>query len=99
MVISPVSPLRFVPQVTPLKAPGKSDPGSSFQSLLQNAIQNVETFRQDADTKVNSFLSGESDEVHDVVMATQRAELSFELFQGVRNKVVQAYQEIMRMQL
>ncbi len=99
MVISPGSPLRPVPQITPLKATGKTDQSSAFQSMLENAIHNVEAFRQDADNKVNSFLSGESDEVHDVVMATQKAELSFELFQGVRNKVVQAYQEIMRMQL
>jgi len=99
MVITPASPLRSLPQIAPLKVPGIADAGAGFQSVLQDAIHNVESFRKDADTKVSAFLSGESDEVHDVVMATQKAELSFELFQGVRNKVVQAYQEIMRMQL
>jgi flagellar hook-basal body complex protein FliE len=48
---------------------------------------------------VQSFLAGEGGELHSTIMATQRAELSFELFQQVRNKVVSAYQEIMRMQM
>jgi flagellar hook-basal body complex protein FliE len=76
---------------------GTSD--GAFQSVLNNAIQSVDGFQKTADTKVNQFLSGEGDELHRVVMSTQQAELSFELFQQVRNKVVQAYQEIMRMQM
>ncbi len=67
--------------------------------MLNSAIQSVESSRQNAEAQVAGFLSGEGQEIHQVVMATQRADLSFELFQGVRNKVVQAYQEIMRMQM
>jgi flagellar hook-basal body complex protein FliE len=48
---------------------------------------------------VERFLSGEGEELHQTVMATQQAELSFELFLQARNKVVSAYQEIMRMQM
>ena len=99
MVITPVSPLSAVVPQTPLAPVGLAGDKSAFRSVFQNAVQNVENFRADAETKVSGFLSGETGEVHDVVMAAQRAELSFELFQGVRNKVVQAYQEIMRMQL
>ena len=47
----------------------------------------------------NGFLLGENEELHKVAAATQQAELSFDLFLQVKNKVVQAYQEIMRMQL
>ncbi|MCL4851471.1 MAG: flagellar hook-basal body complex protein FliE, partial [Bryobacteraceae bacterium] len=43
--------------------------------------------------------SGEAEEVHQAVLATQQAELAFEMFLQVRNKVVQAYQEVMRMQV
>ena len=48
---------------------------------------------------VNRFLAGENEEIHNVVLNTQRAELAFEAFLQVRNKVVNAYQEIMRMQM
>src|SRR4051812_49331147 len=99
MVITPVSPLSSVVPSIPVTPSALSGGKSPFHSVFQDAVQNVENFRADAENKVNSFLSGETDEVHDVVMSAQRAELSFELFQGVRNKVVQAYQEIMRMQL
>lgn len=45
------------------------------------------------------FMTGENDEIHDIALAGQQAELSFELGLQVRNKVVNAYQEIMKMQL
>ena len=64
-----------------------------------SAIQNVEGSRQNASASVEQFLSGEGDELHTTILATQQAELSFELFLQVRNKVVSAYQEIMRMQM
>jgi len=59
----------------------------------------VEAFGQDATSSVQRFLSGEGEELHSTILATQRAELAFEMFQQVRNKVVSAYQEIMRMQM
>ncbi len=59
----------------------------------------MEQTRNEAAQSVENFLSGEGEELHTTVLATQRAELSFELGLQVRNKVVQAYQEIMRMQL
>ena len=71
----------------------------SFRDTLSEAVRQVEGFRHDADTKVGNFLAGEGEDLHTVALATQRAELSFELFQQVRNKVLQAYQEVMRMQV
>jgi flagellar hook-basal body complex protein FliE len=59
----------------------------------------VEAIGRDASASVERFLSGEGEELHTTIMATQRAELAFELFLQARNKVVSAYQEIMRMQM
>jgi flagellar hook-basal body complex protein FliE len=70
-----------------------------FQALLNQSISSVEQTRANAETSVDRFLSGEGEELHRVALATQQAELSFELFMQVRNKVVQAYQEMMRMQV
>jgi flagellar hook-basal body complex protein FliE len=52
-----------------------------------------------ADQSVQSFLSSENEDVHMAALAVQRADLSFSLFQQVRNRVVAAYQEVMKMQV
>ena len=70
-----------------------------FADLLSDAISRVEGYRASADQAVNRFVHGEEEEVHKVAIATQQAEMEFNLFLQVKNKVVQAYQEVMRMQL
>ncbi len=70
-----------------------------FGNLLEAAIDRVELSHNTAETAVNQFVSGEENEIHSTVMAVQRAELDFELALQVKNKVVSAYQEIMRMQI
>ena len=74
-------------------------PTGEFQSLLAGAIQRVEKFQTDASQSVDQYLSGEGGELHTAAVAMQRAELSLDLFLQTRNKVVSAYQEIMRMQM
>lgn len=78
--------------------PGPKGP-QGFGSVLQDAVSRVDGFHKDAAKKVDSFLSGENEDLHTTILATQRAELAFEMFQQVRNKIVQAYQEVMRMQV
>jgi flagellar hook-basal body complex protein FliE len=91
--IAPVTGISLPAQ--PSSTSSKS--GGAFQDVLSNAIQEVEAFGKNASTSVNRFLSGEVEELHSTILATQRAELSFDLFLQMRNKVVSAYQEIMRM--
>jgi len=55
--------------------------------------------QKSAEAEIGRFLRGEGVDLHQVALAQQQAQLSFELFLQVRNKVVQAYQEIMRMQI
>jgi flagellar hook-basal body complex protein FliE len=73
--------------------------GNSFQSVLTDAISKVEGFQQNADASVSRFLSGEGEELHHVAIAGQQAELSFQLFMQVRNKITAAYQQVMQMQV
>ena len=94
--ILPVSPGALPETIRPA---GDARGGGAFSDVLSSAIQNVEAFGQDATSSVQRFLSGEGEELHSTILATQRAELAFEMFQQVRNKVVSAYQEIMRMQM
>ncbi len=98
---APILPVSNVPAALPeLASPAKSGPaGGEFGAVLETAIRGVENIRQKSTQAVEKFLSGEGEELHTTVLATQRAELAFELFLQVRNKVVQAYQEVMRMQM
>ena len=72
---------------------------SQFASVLEGAIEHVEKSRENAADSVRRLLGGESDELHGTVLETQKAELEFEMFLQVRNKVVNAYQEVMKMQV
>jgi len=78
---------------------GGKGSGGGFQAALSDAIGRVEQFQQNSQDAIGKFMSGEDEEVHKVALATQQAELSFDLFLQVRNKVVAAYQEVMRMQM
>jgi flagellar hook-basal body complex protein FliE len=95
-----ITPISGAALSAPISAPGASRGEKGFGDVLSEAIRSVETTGQNAGDSVERFLSGESGEdLHTTVLATQRAELSFELFMQMRNKVVSAYQEIMRMQM
>jgi len=91
--ISPVSIPGFEKSSTPSPA------GTSFGDLLKEAVSRVDGYQKGADVAVEKFLKGEDEDLHRVAMTTQQAEVSFELFLQMKNKVMQAYQEVMRMQV
>lgn len=76
---------------------GSSPGAGSFANALGAAVSQVERAQSSAATAVSDLLIGGKGDVHNVALATQRASLSLELFQQVRNKFVSAYQEIMKM--
>jgi flagellar hook-basal body complex protein FliE len=98
---SPIAAVSAAPAIAAPKLDSLSSQqsGGEFKSFLNSAIQHVSTAQNNANAAVQSFLSGETDELHSTILATQRADLEFDLFMQVRNKVVSAYQEVMRMQV
>jgi len=96
---APIAPISqpVLPEIaSPATAPRS---GGGFQDAFAAAIQAVESSGRLASHSVEQFLSGEGEELHTTLLATERAQLTFELFLQARNKVVSAYQEIMRMQM
>ena len=77
-------------------AAGASDGGSSFDDTLKRLVDSVEGSSEQANTAVAGMLD-KSVDVHDAMIALQRAEMSLQLAVQIRNKLVQAYQDIMRM--
>jgi flagellar hook-basal body complex protein FliE len=94
--VSNIAPIPIPDALAPAGSPGSSN---VFSSILQSTIGGMESIQTNADTSIQKFLTGENDDVHSTVLATQRAEMAFELGLQVRNKVVSAYQEVMKMQL
>lgn len=99
----PILPVTLVvPSVTAPAAAAASATASGpspFASVLNQAIQQVESFQNNADASINRFLNGEGEEIHKVALAAQQADLSFQMFMQVRNKVIAAYQQVMQMQV
>jgi flagellar hook-basal body complex protein FliE len=96
---APILPVSGITLPEAIRPAGASSAPGAFQEVLSGAIQRVESFGQNASASVERFLSGENEELHTTILATQQAELSMDLFLQARNKVVSAYQEIMRMQM
>jgi len=79
------------------QAAGKE--GTGFGNVLKDYLQQVNDLQQEADKSVRELVTGQVDNVHEVVVAMSEADLSFRLMMQIRNKLVDAYHEIMRMQV
>ncbi|TJY43193.1 flagellar hook-basal body complex protein FliE [Cohnella pontilimi] len=94
-----LAPLQLVKQTLPAEL--KATPAQateSFASFLKHALDGVNAAEQNVHKVNDQFIIGEAD-VNDVLIASSKAELSLSLTSQVRNKVIEAYQEIMRMQI
>ena len=94
-----INRITDVSTVLPLDGATKANKAAGFQDVLRDALARVENSRAAADQAVDQFITGDNQDLHSTVLATQKASLDFEYLLQVRNKVVQSYQEIMRMQL
>jgi len=94
--LQPHAALSGSPGIQPITgSPSSSE--ASFSDAIASAISSVESTSQDAKAKALDLLQGGNTDIPAAALASQKAELSFELFQQVRNKFVSAYQEIMKM--
>ena len=71
----------------------------SFGEILKDAISTVNELQKQSDKEIQKLMAGESQDLHTTLIAVQKADLSFQMMMQVRNKIVQAYQEIMRTQI
>jgi flagellar hook-basal body complex protein FliE len=81
--------------------PGRPEAGdilTDFQKVLKRSIEEVDGMAKEADHGVQEMIAGRMD-VHQAMVSMEQANLSFRLMVQVRNKVMAAYEEIMRMQL
>lgn len=73
--------------------------GASFADTLNQAISNVNQLQKTADKAAQDLATGRTDNVAEVMIATEKADIGLKLMMQVRNKIIDAYQEIMKMQV
>ncbi len=77
---------------------GSADSGSGFGDVLKNALQNVNELNGGSDQQIGNLLQGNSTDMSSVMVAVEKADVAFQLMMQVRNKIVNAYQDIEKMQ-
>jgi flagellar hook-basal body complex protein FliE len=78
---------------------GATDLAQQFGSFLNNAMTNLSNQEAQVDQLNTRFISGDLPDVHQLTIAAEKASLGLELTLQVRNKILEAYQDVMRMQM
>jgi flagellar hook-basal body complex protein FliE len=88
-------------ELRPAAAPGaEGAPGApSFSEMLKSSIAEINDLKVQADKAVEELATGKTTDIQGTILALRKADLSFRLMMEVRNKIVSAYQEVMRMQV
>jgi flagellar hook-basal body complex protein FliE len=73
--------------------------GSSFGEMLKSSINKVNEMQAQSDTAIGELIAGRTKNIHETMLAIERADTSLKLAMQVRNKILDAYREIMRMQV
>ena len=76
-----------------------TDGGLGFGDLLKQALQEVNQTSGQAEEEARNLMTGQSADMHSAMLAVQKADLSFQMMMAVRSKLIDAYREVMRMQM
>jgi flagellar hook-basal body complex protein FliE len=100
MAIAPIGAGSVTPAGSAVSQAPEAQPAkASFARVIENVLRDANTQQAQADRAVHDLAVGNTDNVHEVMLALVKAELSFRTVLEVRNRLTEAYQEIMRMQI
>jgi flagellar hook-basal body complex protein FliE len=89
---------HLLPSTGTGKVPGAEDGEKPFKDVLRGLVDKVDTLQKDANASIQDLVTGETTDIHNVAVKMKEAEVAFGLMMEVRNKLVEAYQEIIKMQ-
>lgn len=95
----PVAPIARPGPAASGAAAGADPTAPSFGTVLQDALAQVSRLQGDADRAIGALAARGAGSLPDTLVALEKADLSFRLMMEVRNKIVEAYQEVLRMQV
>ena len=81
------------------KSSVSTNDSKSFGKMLTETIKEVDSAHKESDKMVNGLASGQNTDIHNTMIAVEKADISFQMMMQIRNKLVSAYQEIYRMQI
>src|SRR5271154_4929263 len=87
------------PQISSPAIGGADQTEKSFAATLKDAVNQVNTAQKDSDVKMQEPASGKSQNIHETMIAAEKADIALRMMVQVRNKMIEAYQEMMRMQV
>jgi len=73
--------------------------GPSFGEILKNSIEEVNRLQKEADAAIQELATGKGKGIHETMIALEKADTSFQMMMQIRNKIIEAYQDIIRMQI
>ena len=82
-----------------MQVPSESGGEHTFSSILRDSVEKVNTMQSEADVSIDNLIAGRTKNIHETMLAVERADSSLKLMMQVRNKILDAYKEIMRMQV
>ena len=105
--MDPLLNLNQLPSVQPSSVAGKAvapgaevtAEGANFGDLLKQAMQEVDAAQHTAQQEARNLMTGEATDMHSAILAVQKADVSFQMMMAVRSKLIDAYREVMRMQM
>lgn len=97
--VSPLSSLQLQRNLSVENLSKKDDEKILFGEYLKNVLQYTDQLQKEADQATRELVSGNLENLHDLMIATEQAQLSLQLTVQVVNKVIQAYQDVYRMQI
>jgi flagellar hook-basal body complex protein FliE len=97
--IPPLGPVAPASQSGAGGVAGGAQGEVGFGDLLKQALQEVNQASAQADGEARNLMTGESADMHTAMLAVQKADLSFQMMMAVRSKLIDAYREVMRMQM
>jgi flagellar hook-basal body complex protein FliE len=81
------------------KVDGSEDKKTNFTDAVKNYISKVDDLQQSSNMSIKDLLSGKNEDITSVISAVAKADISFKLLVGVRNKLIEAYKQTMNMPL
>ena len=97
--INPIGPIRQQSEVNKQKGIEQQKGGPSFKETMQGFLKDVNSMQVKADQSIEKMAAGEITDVHQVMSTVQEANVAFNMMMEIRNKVMDAYQEVMRIRL
>lgn len=93
--VQPADPAKKASSGSSPEGPGKA----SFEDVLRSSIQDVDKLQHDATEAIHKMSTGKADSVAEVMTAVEKADIAFRTLMQVRNKLVDAYEELLRIRI